>query len=241
MNKASLPKIIYETPDFLAVLKPAGLLTHEIAGKKDEKTLSHWVASRYPETKVVGDKPSERPGIVHRLDKDTSGIIIIARTNTFFYYFKKLLQNREVKKTYLGLILGKLSKKTEVLKPIGLISGSVKHSTKSKKMKMIKDAKTILEPIKTFNYKGHLFTLVKITPLTGRTHQIRVHAASIGLPVAGDSLYGPKSNILGLSRHFLHANAIEFQTVDGGRIKLESDLPPDLQNALTTLENKGTI
>ncbi len=230
-------KIIYETGDFLAVNKPAGVLVHPAKqGDPEEGTVVGWLRQEYPEIQEVGDDPKLRPGIVHRLDKDTSGILIIPKTQSSFLYFKNLFQTRGIQKTYLALVYGRVTGRGRIDKPIGIKSGSMKRSVNARTMKMAKDALTEYRAMKLFN-KGE-YTLLRVSQKTGKTHQIRVHLASIGHPIVGDMLYGGKKreNSLGLTRQFLHAESIEFTSPDGSRIHLEAELPPDLEE---TLEKAG--
>ena len=219
--------------------KPAGLLVHGTQNREQESTLVDWLVEHYPEIKNVGDDPEIRPGIVHRLDKETSGVMIVAKTQQFFEYLKNLFQNHQVQKTYLALVFGRLPKKGLIEKPIGLRSGTVKHSTSAQYMKMIKEAVTEYKAVRYLRKNEQEFSLVQLMPKTGRTHQLRVHLASIGHPVMGDKLYGKsqlaKSKILGLERQFLHAQSIEFNLVDGQKIKLEADLPTELKVVLDKL------
>lgn len=223
--------IIYETDDFLAVNKPAGVLVHPgRPGETEEGTVVGWLRREYPEIQGVGDEPQFRPGIVHRLDKDTSGILLIAKNQKSFEYLKHLFQTRGIQKTYLALVYGKVVGKGTIDKPIGIKSGSVKRSVNAKDMKMVKEALTEYRAVKLFQ-KG-TYTLLRVSPKTGKTHQIRVHLASIGHPIVGDMLYGKKKeNPFGLTRQFLHAESIEFTTPDGSRVHLEAELPPDLEEA----------
>ncbi|MCL5006798.1 MAG: RluA family pseudouridine synthase [Patescibacteria group bacterium] len=240
-NKTLLePKVIYESPDFVAVNKPAGLLVHEtaVSGKNVEKeeTLADWAVKRYPEVKEVGDDPKTRPGIVHRLDKETSGVIIIPKTQAYFLYLKNLFQNHKIEKTYLALVKGRVKSESGVIeKPIGLKPNTVKRVVGGRKMKNVREAVTEYKVKKRFSYAGKDYTLVEATPLTGRTHQIRVHLFSIGYPVVGDKLYGGGENALGLDRQFLHADSIEFPSSSGKMIKISADLPEELQKALDKL------
>ena len=228
--------IITATSDFIAVNKPAGLLVHNTPGRENEETLVSWLLKEYPEVKMVGDSPSKRPGIVHRLDKETSGVMLVARSQEFFNRFKDLLKNHKVKKIYLALVLDDVPKPLSINTPIGLKSGTVKHTIITKNAKMIKPAETEIRPLEHFEKNGQKYTLLRVLPKTGRTHQIRVHLASINKPVVGDKLYGGKKNILpGLNRHFLHAESLEFSVLNGGRLHLEADLPNDLQEALDRL------
>jgi len=136
-------RVIYEDKNLIAINKPAGILVHKVAGSKintQENTIVSWLLYHYPEIKFVGDVPAERPGIVHRLDKDTSGILIVARNQESFEYLKKLFQNHEIKKTYLALVFGKMGQRQGVInKPIGLRSGTTKRSVSARNMKMVKN------------------------------------------------------------------------------------------------------
>lgn len=225
--------VVYENKDFLAVNKPAGILMHKTAAKENEETLADWLTANHPEVKTVGDDPKTRPGIVHRLDKDTSGVVIIAKNQKAFEYLKNLFQNHEVRKTYLALIYGDIDPKKGVIeKPIGLKPGTTKRTVHGGKM--VKEATTEYRVLK--DYDG--FSLVEASPKTGRTHQIRVHFASINHPIVGDPLYGGKrvkQNSLGLNRQFLHASSIEFTGPDKTRFKLEAKLPDDLTKALKSI------
>ncbi len=249
-------EVIYETPDFLAVNKPAGLLVHptklrikNAELRIEEPTLTDWLLKHYPEIENVGDSSVggqvilNRPGIVHRLDKDTSGVILICRNQNFFEYAKKLFQDHQIKKTYLALVWGKLEPKTGIIKkPISIKTGAIKRTVWHGKAE--KEAITEYEVIKFLKSKVYkdeeqFFSLVKVMPKTGRTHQIRVHLASIGHPIVGDSLYGQKSNSFDLKRQFLHAESLEFTLPSGGRIKIETELPEDLKNVLEELDGQN--
>lgn len=239
------PKIIYKDQDLLIINKPAGLLVHnpklnnpklDLLVSGQNLTLVDWLIKNYPEIKKVGDQPKIRPGIVHRLDKDTSGVLIIARNQKSFEYLKKLFQEKKIKKTYLMLIWGKISPKTGLIKkPIGLKAGSIKRTVITKKAKMVKEAITAYKVIKFLKLGNWQFSLVEAEPFTGRTHQIRLHFNSINHPVVGDKLYGRKIMPEGLKRQFLHAESVEFDLPKGGRIKAEADLPPDLTSFLKLL------
>ncbi|OGY63929.1 MAG: hypothetical protein A3I89_00515 [Candidatus Harrisonbacteria bacterium RIFCSPLOWO2_02_FULL_41_11] len=225
-------KVIYEDKNFIVINKPAGLLVHQAQFRRrtsnTEPSLVDWLLKNYPEVKIVGDNPAERPGIVHRLDKDTSGVMVIARNQETFDYLKSLFQKHLVKKVYLALVCGKLIQRQGVIdKPIGIKNGSTKRSVHSQKMR--KEAVTEYRVVKFLKLKDKEYSLLEIMPKTGRTHQIRVHLASIGYPIAGDKLYGGHKNPLqGLARQFLHAESIEFTDSGGRRIKFEADLPFEL-------------
>jgi len=228
--------VIYEDENFIAVNKPAGLLVHKTANFK-EPTLVDILIKKYPEIKKVGDDPKWRPGIVHRLDKDTSGIIIVARKQDFFDYFKSLLQKHEVKKNYLALAHGKVKPKTGFIKkPIGLKAGTTARTVY--KGKLLKEAITFYKVLKYFQYDNLFFSLLDLSPQTGRTHQLRVHLASLGYPLVGDQLYGRCKNPWNLKRQFLHAQSLEFSLPNHTRLKIEADLPKELQSIIDNLKEE---
>ena len=236
-------KIVYKDKNFLVIMKPAGRLMHAsphiLKGNKHEKTLADWLLENYPETEKAGDEPKIKPGMVHRLDRDTSGVVVIARNQEFFDHLKNLFKKGEIKKTYSGFVEGKLPKKGKIDKPIGLIHGSTRRSTRGRKMKMVKEAVTEYKSIKYIEKDDRHFTLVEIYPKTGRTHQIRVHMASLGHPIIGDKMYGKAENPWDVKRQFLHAKSLEFSLLDGKRIKIEAVLPNDLRLALKMAEGKA--
>jgi 23S rRNA pseudouridine1911/1915/1917 synthase len=213
------PEVIYEDEDLVAVNKPAGLLVHAISnkrqatrGKKEEPTLVDWLLVHYPEVGTVGDVPEVRPGIVHRLDRDTSGVMIAAKTQASFAYLKSLFQKHAIKKTYLAWVRGALKERHGIIaKPIGILTGSTKRSTRSEKM--VKEAITRYAVRKEVVRGRETLSLLEVFPETGRTHQIRVHLASIGHPIMGDLLYGNRKFTTRrtslATRLMLHALSIE--------------------------------
>lgn len=237
-------KIIYEEEGFLAVSKPAGLLVHPARISKSgfhESALTEWLISRYPEIKNVGDPSMDsgqatlRPGIVHRLDKETSGILLVAKTQKCFDYLKSLFQEHRIKKTYLALVFGKVvGKEGNITKPIGIKKGTIKRTVHSSKFS--KDASTDYRVREYFKLGEENFSLLEIRPQTGRTHQIRVHLSSINHPVVGDRLYGVKHQPNWVSRLMLHALSLEFSSLQGGRLKLEADPPEDFQSVMHHLK-----
>ena len=232
-------QIIYEDKNFVAVNKPAGLLVHRVQSKTKEATLVDWLLEHYPQIKSVGDDCQIRPGIVHRLDKGTSGVLLVAKNQEYFDYLKKLFQRHEIEKIYLALVWGKVVPKEGIVdKPIGLKPGSVKRTVFINKAKMVKSA------ITKYKVKEYLlaskaglpnYSLLEVAPKTGRTHQIRIHLASIGHPVVGDPLYGGK-RASDLGRLFLHAYSLEFTPEQGKKIKLVADLPSDLTDYLYSVK-----
>lgn len=228
--------LIFEDKNFIAVNKPAGLLVHATKNS-NELTLVDWLIKKYPEIKNnVGDNTEERPGIVHRLDRDTSGVILIPKNQNYFEYLKKLFQNHLIKKNYLALVFGKIKEQQGIIdKPVSIMAKTVKRTVHAGKM--AKEAITEYKTLQIFKKDKDFFTLLKVMPKTGRTHQIRVHLASIGHPIVGDKLYGKKNNPLNLNRQFLHAESIEFNLENGQRIKIEADLPNELRDIILELEN----
>lgn len=227
------PKVIYEDSRFVVVDKPEGLLVHPVPSKTKEATLVDWLLQRYPEIKTVGDDPVNRPGIVHRLDKTTSGIMIIARTQEYFEYLKSLFQKGEMKKTYYAVVYGIPKEIWGVIdKPIGIGVGTLKRSTRSFKMR--KEAVTEYEVLGSVDIEGEIVSILRVHPRTGRTHQIRVHLLHIGHPILGDRVYGRKKQADWIKRIMLHAYSLEWTTKDGSRMKLESDLPQEFKVIHTT-------
>lgn len=231
-------QIIYENNDFLAVNKPSGILVHPTTEKRkdEEVTLVDYLLEKYPNIDSVGDNTDLRPGIVHRLDKDTSGVIVVAKTQDFFDYFKKKMQKKKVGKTYLALVWGQINSEGEIKKDIGLKPNTVKQTVWTENAKMVKSAHTKYKPLKSFKKGKDSFSLVELEPITGRTHQLRVHMASIHHSVVGDGIYGQTGNPWGISRQMLHARSIEFNLKNSEkRVKLEADLPEYFINILKDL------
>jgi len=230
-------EIIYESPDFIVVNKPAGLLMHKVRVKdglrQEELTLADWIIERYPEIKQVGDDPETRPGIVHRIDKETSGIVVIARNQAYFEYLKNLFSQKNMTKKYIALVYGQVENNEGVIEhPIGIKNGTIKRTIYGGKM--VKEAITHYKIIKKYNE----YTLLEASPKTGRTHQIRVHLASIGHPIVGDKLYGgkkeKKSKIMA-RRQFLHASELQFESKPGTLTTFTADIPDDLTIILKSI------
>jgi 23S rRNA pseudouridine1911/1915/1917 synthase len=212
--------IVYEDNDIIVIDKPAGLLVHPVKDEKD--TLIDLMTKKYPEAKLV-----------HRLDRETSGLIVIAKNEKTHDWLKSQFQNRTIKKKYLALIHGILKDKK------GIIAKSISKSRKRGGRQTItpigkrKEAITRYEVIKEYpNY-----SLLEVSPETGRTHQIRVHLASIGHPIAGDEKYRFKrqAKIEGLNRQFLHAKYLQIPMPDGSIKEFFSQLPEELNKILEKL------
>ena len=215
--------VIYEDDDLVAISKPAGMVVHPAHGHR-EGTLVNALLARYP-TLAVGD--AGRQGIVHRLDRDTSGLIVVAKTDKALQHLREQFKQRKVKKTYLALVHGRPPSADGIVEaPVG------RNPRQRKRMAVLaggRAARTAFHLMEDLNE----YSLLTVSPETGRTHQIRVHLAWVGMPVVGDRVYGRRRNHLGLRRQFLHAWRLSFERPGGkGRLDLESPLPPDLRQVL---------
>jgi len=198
--------IIAQTDEYVVLNKPAGLLVHSAPHMKipHGPTLVDWLKKSFPQTSVVGDDPTYRPGIVHRLDKDTSGVMVVALSQESFDNLKQQFAQREMHKEYRAIVQGvPADKKGTITLPIGVKAGTTKRTTHGGKD--VKDAVTHYEVLKTIKKEGEAFADLTVSPQTGRTHQIRVHLNAIHHPIVGDQLYGGKTNAQCASRLMLHA------------------------------------
>jgi 23S rRNA pseudouridine1911/1915/1917 synthase len=218
--------IIYEDADLMVVNKPAGMTTHPAPGNPTH-TLVNAVLSHLPNL-PEGDNAA-RPGIVHRLDKDTSGLIIIAKTRSALANLSDQFKSREVKKTYTALLKGGMTPKNGIIDaPIGRDRA---HRQKMAVCDTGRPARTAYTVMKY--YEG--YTLVEARPETGRTHQIRLHFACMGHAIVGDATYGSKSEIIG--RQALHASRLNFKLPSTGKmVEFTAPLPPDMQGAIDRLK-----
>lgn len=221
-------KLVVEAKDYLIIEKPAGVLTH-FDGR--EPGLADAVAKDYPEIKKIGDP--ERPGIVHRLDKDVSGLILIARTKIFFEYIKKQFAERKVKKIYFALVYGEILKDEDILE-FAISRGSEGRMAARPRDEEGKEAKTHIKILE--RYKNYTFLEVQI--FTGRTHQIRAHLLAYGHPVVGDKIYHSRRQKIkdpGCDRLFLHSHILGFADIDNKWVEYKSNLPKELNDCLKKL------
>lgn len=248
--------ILFENDNLLVINKPARLVVHS-DGKTAEPNLCDWLVARYPDIKEVGEPTTApdgkiiyRPGIVHRLDRETSGAMIIAKNQKTFLFLKEQFQNRQVHKTYNAFVWGLFKEnKGEVARPIGRSKGDFRKWSAGRFARgEMREAVTEYSVLasKTFTNlenaemsKGAdfsmtpAFSFVELHPLTGRTHQIRVHMHFLHHPVVGDSLYAPNHpNVLGFERLALHSRVIEFSDVGGGLLRIEAPYPEDFIKAI---------
>ena len=214
--------IIYEDDDLLVVDKPAGLTVHPAPGHPAH-TLVNAILSRFPRLAALSD--SLRPGIVHRLDRDTSGVMAVAKNSLAQTKLVEQFKARSVAKTYLVLVKGRLTPENGVIEaPIG------RDPRDRKRMAVVTKGREARTEYRVIRYIGD-YTLLEVRPETGRTHQIRVHLSAIGYPVVGDKVYGVKSPFL--SRQFIHASRLGFHLPSTGEyMEFKSELPPDLAQAL---------
>ena len=222
-------ELIATHEDFLVINKPAGLLTHKTQHVTNDYTLVDWLTTHFKEIETVGTL--ERPGIIHRLDKDTSGLLIIARTNYAHQIFTQLFKERAVKKTYIAVVEGHPEKSGTIDQPIG------RHKTHRLRMAIYPANSKVLARHAITHYRVleyfDKYSLVEFKPETGRTHQIRVHAAFLGHPLVGDTLYGSSSPFI--KRHALHASALSFN-FKGKLYEFNAVLPQDFQDLITHLK-----
>ena len=243
--------VVYEDGDVIVINKQAGVSVHPSINESSG-TIANALIAKYPELIGVGENPI-RPGIVHRLDKDTSGLLVVARNQKTFEFLKKEWQEGRVVKKYFALVWGCPKKES------GEIVSELARSLKDFRKRMVlrpeknkprrpkevgapteaseeihgKMAITEYKVIKKFKD----YSLLEVYPKTGRTHQIRIHMASLGHQVVGDKIYGKKRQMLeGLTRQFLHAYYLKFSLPNGKSLALEADLPDDLKKVLTKLE-----
>ncbi len=212
------PKIIFEDTNLLVLDKPAGLVVHEGAGHTGP-TLVDWIKKHLPRSPLA----QERFGLLHRLDKDTSGLLLVAKTKSTFEYLKQLFKKHEITKEYLVLVHGKLSpEKGSIQIPL---SRHISKRTRFEPASGGRLAETIYQVKKYYSH----YTYLSAYPKTGRTHQLRVHFSSLGFPVVGDKTYGKPDSA---PRQFLHAHQISFTDKDGKIRKFTSPLAQDLDKFL---------
>ena len=255
-DKKLQPVIIFENENIVVINKPAGLMVHP-DGKSDEYTLADWFVSKYPDCKDVGEPIEiihknetitiQKPGIVHRLDKETSGVMILVKNQPTFLFIKRQFKNHTIRKIYRAFVYGWLKE------DIGLINAPIGRSASNIRMwnagrgarGELREATTRYRTLERFSdlkreeYESqnppidHRYSYVELYPMTGRTHQLRVHMRFINHAIVSDFLYsGTKEQALGFDRVALHAISLEVEMSDGSRQKFEAPLPEDFQNTL---------
>lgn len=224
-------QIVYEDDDMIVVNKEKGMVVHPAAGNPDGTLVNAIMAHCKGNLSGIGGEL--RPGIVHRLDKDTSGLLMIAKNDKAHIHMSNAIQNREVKKIYIALVRGVIPENEATINmPIG-------RSTKDrKKMAVTKNGKEAITHFKVLKrYKK--YTLLQIKIDTGRTHQIRVHMAEIGYPVVGDNTYSNGKNEFGVEGQMLHAKSLDFKhPISGKPMHLEAPLPEYFEEVLKILDEE---
>lgn len=227
--------VVYEDADIVVVDKPAGMVVHPAHGHY-RGTLVNALLARCPDLEGIGGEL--RPGIVHRLDKDTSGLLVVAKNDRAYRYLQQQFKQRLVHKAYLALAEGILEA------PRGIIEAPIGRDPQQRKRMAVlphggREARTEYRVLETFAQH----TLVEAEPVTGRTHQIRLHFAFIGHPIAGDRVYGFRKQRLPLQRQFLHAARLAFALPSSGQpVEFTSSLPHDLAAVLDSLRReKGQV
>ena len=229
--------VLYEDSDVIVINKPAGLVVHS-DGKRKESTLTDWIDKNYPESKGVGEPLTlsnsdviERSGIVHRIDRETSGVMLIAKNQPAFLYFKKQFQDRLVSKIYHTFVYGEMKDDDGVIdRPIGRSRKDFRQWSAQRGARgAMREAVTHYRVLA----RSGGFSFVEVIPKTGRTHQIRVHFKAVNHPIVSDSLYAPKKEkALGFERLALHSYSIEFNSMKGKKIKATAPYPEDFEKAI---------
>jgi 23S rRNA pseudouridine1911/1915/1917 synthase len=221
--------IIFENDDLMVVNKPAGMVVHPSPGHASG-TLVHAALGHVPDLEGIGGE--ERPGIVHRLDKETSGLIVVAKNERAHRWLQDQFRTRVVEKIYLALVDGKPPT------PTGRVEAPIGRNTTHRKLMAVVPPEKGREAVSEYrtleSFPAH--TLLEVHPKTGRTHQIRVHLAFLGCPVVGDRVYGKKKSTVELDRHFLHAHKLKIILPGEKEPRVfEATLPSELQHVLEQL------
>lgn len=237
------PKIIYEDENILAINKPAGLVVHP-DGRTEEESVSMWMLKNYPHSRDVGEPIKltdggtiERPGIVHRIDRDTSGILLLAKTEKGFEHLKNQFKDRTIQKKYFAFIYGNLKDTHGSIKLPIARSGSDfrKWSAERGARGEKRDALTYYQVLA----QNKDASLIEAQPKTGRTHQIRVHFKALQRPIIGDKLYAPTMPLLlGFKRLALHARELSFTNTQEKSITIKAEFPEDFLSAFKEINYK---
>lgn len=234
-------EVLYEDGGVLVLNKPAGLLVHT-DGRSKEKALTDWILENYPDLAYVGEEERlstgeviMRPGIVHRIDRDTSGVIVVCKNQESFLYIKNLFQTKQVEKVYKAFVYDNLKEEQGVIdKPIGkspkdFRQRSAEDNARGELREAVTEWKRIVSTKKA--------ALLEVRPKTGRTHQIRAHLKYIEHPIIADPLYAPnREKLLGFERLALHAHSVSFINISGEPVSVKAPYPEDFKNAISRIE-----
>ncbi len=242
-NSTTEPTVLFESESVLVVNKPIGWLVHE-DGKTNAPTVVEWFLGRAPEASGIGEEgftndgsPLNRSGVVHRLDRETSGVLVLAKTQDVYEWLKGQFQNRKIHKEYRAFVYGRMHDRW------GTINRPIGRSQKDSRMRssmpgakgVMREAITDFERIGVGEYQDEAFSYVKLMPKTGRTHQLRTHLRALDRPIVGDTLYGSykmkDSNNLGLERMALHAHILEWVLPGGEKQRFIAPVPLEFDRA----------
>ncbi|MDQ5883126.1 MAG: rRNA synthase [Patescibacteria group bacterium] len=241
----SLEKI-YEDENVLVLNKPAGLVVHDDGKerKDKEKTLCDLVLEEYPEMENVGEPLDtgkdfiKRPGIVHRLDKETTGVIILAKNQDTFYFLKEQFQDRKTIKVYNTVVWGNIKNDKGIVDaPIGRNGKDFRQWSATRGARgQMREAVTEYKVLSRFEEDGEKFVFLEVRPKTGRTHQIRVHMKYLNNPIVGDTLYAEnRPYVLGFERVALHARSLTIEIPEKGTKTFEAPFPDDFMELMTKI------
>ena len=241
------PTVIYEDNEIVVVDKPVGMPVHEDGGE-EVPTVVDWLLSLAPEARGVGEPqtandgtPLERSGVVHRLDRDTSGVLLLCKTQAAYDYYKQQFHDRLVKKEYRALVYGHMNERWgSIDRPIGRSAKDWRRRSAERGAKgALREAVTDWELIGQGEHGSEPYAYLKLKPKTGRTHQLRVHLKAIDRPIVGDVLYAgakrEQANNLGLTRLALHAHQLEVPLAAGDSQRFIAPIPPALEEAIDRL------
>ncbi len=238
------PTVLFENDDVMFISKPYGWLTHADGHNKDLPTVVDWFVGRAPLARGVGEpgysktgEELDRSGVVHRLDRETSGVLILAKNQEAHQHLKKQFQDRLAHKEYRAFVYGRMNDRWGTInRPIGRSAKDHRRRSSEKGAKgILREAITDFERIAMGEYEGEPFSYVKLIPKTGRTHQLRTHLRAIDRPIVGDTLYAEhkisRSNNLGLNRLALHAHVLEIELPGGSRERVIAPMPLEFEAA----------
>jgi 23S rRNA pseudouridine1911/1915/1917 synthase len=247
------PVVLFEDDDVLVVDKPIGMPVHADGGES-QPTVVDWLLDRLPDVRGVGEAqvdrdgaPLERSGVVHRLDRDTSGVLLLTKNQAAYEYYKKQFHDRLVRKEYRALVYGHMNERW------GTIDRAIGRSAKDWRLRSaqrgakgtLREATTDWELIGQGDFKGEPFAYVRLKPKTGRTHQLRVHCKAVDRPIVGDVLYAgakrEQSNNIGLQRMALHAHILEVATSSGEWQRFVAPVPAALEQAVDELHEPEDV
>lgn len=253
-NAATVPEptILFEDNDVIVINKPEGWMVHGDGKSEGVPVVVEWFLRRLPAAAGVGEpgysvkgELLDRSGIVHRLDRETSGVLILAKNQDAYQFLKQQFKDRKVVKEYRAFVYGRIHDRW------GTINRPIGRSTKDHRLRsamkgakgMMRDAITDLERIGVGEYEGESFSYLKLTPKTGRTHQLRVHMRAIDRPIVNDEMYAPhaisKSNNLGLARMALHAHVLELTLPSGQVERFIAPVPQAFEEAAERIAEEG--